>query len=134
MIDQPLTPSSETLSYDNRRDINSPKKSETRVKVSSATLHSNRGLHWWVIFLNFNSFFELVFNSLFESLSIDNVTLKTRFVVRNLQEGRYNPTALHLNLVLSLTPSQKFILICFWYLENLKIIFIIPELFFWNSC
>ena len=48
--------------------------------------------------------------------------------MRNLQEGRYNPTALHLNLVLSLTPSQKFILICFWYLENLKIIFIIPEL------
>ena len=31
MIDQPLTPSSETLSYDNRRDINSPKKAETRV-------------------------------------------------------------------------------------------------------
>ena len=27
--------------------------------------------------------------------------------------GRYNSTALRLNLVLSLTPSQEFILLCF---------------------
>ena len=101
-------------------------------KVSSVTLHSNRGLHWWVRSLNFNWLFELDFNSLFQSLW--QCYFKNEVcIVRNLQAGRYNPTTLHLNVVLSLTPSQEFILICFWYLENLKISFIILERFFWNS-